>query len=334
MSADLQTILQTIQLNDYITVAMVTAVTYDYLLTLSREIDYVWHRRWSWVSTLFFVVSTNASNTFIVGSTFIPGPLLVSTALYLIIYWTFPIFIAAADLVMILRVYAMWRQSRWILGVLLFIYVPLVIISFVLAGIYYNPNTSFSVTIVQVLDFSFCDGLSTVPTPLLLGISIPRFVLGVALLVLAVIPTLKQSVEIYRATKAWQSNKNMRGLTRDGILYFLVNVIYNTHDIIVNASGPTISATATIYLALFSSIAICTIMPRFIISIRELYNPEARRDWQGIDSGFGLSSQSTGGRMPTAYTEIVQGQSRITEGDEDVTRAMPLQMLNDKTRQV
>ena len=210
------------------------------------------------------------------------------------------------------------------------------------------------VTIVQVLDFSFCDGLSTVPTPLLLGISIPRFVLGVALLVLAVIPTLKQSVEIYRATKAWQSNKNMRGLTRDGILYFLVyvatffssncmdtnrpqtdrNVIYNTHDIIVNASGPTISATATIYLALFSSIAICTIMPRFIISIRELYNPEARRDWQGIDSGFGLSSQSTGGRMPTAYTEIVQGQSRITEGDEDVTRAMPLQMLNDKTRQV
>ena len=196
--------------------------------------------------------------------------------------------------------------------------------------------------------------MSTVPTPLQLGISIPRFVLGVALLVLAVVPTLQQSVEVYRATKAWQSNKNMQKLTRDGILYFLVyvatffssdymdtnrpqtdrNVFYNTHDVIVN--GSTISATSTIYLALFSSIAICTIMPRFIISIRELYDREVRRDWQGIDSGFGLLSRSTGGRMSTGitYTEVVQGQGWTAEGDEDVTRATPLQVLNDKTRQV
>ena len=146
----------------------------------------------------------------------------------------------------------------------------------------------------------------------------------------------------------------MQKLTRDGILYFLVyvatffssdymdtnrpqtdrNVFYNTHDVIVN--GSTISATSTIYLALFSSIAICTIMPRFIISIRELYDREVRRDWQGIDSGFGLLSRSTGGRMSTGitYTEVVQGQGWTAEGDEDVTRATPLQVLNDKTRQV
>lgn len=45
--------------------------------------------------------------------------------------------------VMILRVYAMWNRSNRILSVLLFIYVPQVIISFIFAGIYYNPNTFF-----------------------------------------------------------------------------------------------------------------------------------------------------------------------------------------------
>jgi hypothetical protein len=43
---------------------------------------------------------------------------------------------------MILRVYAMWGQSRMILGALLFIYVPEVVIVFIFAGIYYSPYFS------------------------------------------------------------------------------------------------------------------------------------------------------------------------------------------------
>ena len=45
---------------------------------------------------------------------------------------------------MILRVYAMWNQSKWILYILLFIYVPQVIAPFIVEGIYLNPNTYFS----------------------------------------------------------------------------------------------------------------------------------------------------------------------------------------------
>jgi ABC-type uncharacterized transport system permease subunit len=45
--------------------------------------------------------------------------------------------------VMILRVYAMWNQSKQILYSLLFIYVPQVMVSFIVTGIYYNPNTHF-----------------------------------------------------------------------------------------------------------------------------------------------------------------------------------------------
>ena len=44
---------------------------------------------------------------------------------------------------MILRVYAMWNQSKMILRLLLFIYVPQVIVSLVFAGLY-NTGTYLS----------------------------------------------------------------------------------------------------------------------------------------------------------------------------------------------
>ena len=45
---------------------------------------------------------------------------------------------------MIMRVYAMWNRSKRILYILLFIYVPLVVASFVFAGVYFSSNTYYS----------------------------------------------------------------------------------------------------------------------------------------------------------------------------------------------
>jgi hypothetical protein len=45
---------------------------------------------------------------------------------------------------MILRVYAMWNLSKRILYILIFIYVPQIIGSFVFQGIYNNPNLYLS----------------------------------------------------------------------------------------------------------------------------------------------------------------------------------------------
>ena len=82
------------------------------------------------------------------------------------------------------------------------------------------------VTIVRVLDLSFCN-ISWANAPLLLDLynDIPRFVLGATLLVLAVAQTLKQSVDMYKATKQWQPNQYMKLLVRDGIIYFIVYVM-------------------------------------------------------------------------------------------------------------
>ena len=190
------------------------------------------------------------------------------TITYLVACWEFPIFLNAADcallypstsfppfvigitVVMILRVYAMWNQSKRILWALLFIYAPQVIVSFVFTGIYDNLNThlsgmsrvelhaslkshaggwrhllaSFSpVTVVQFLDLSFCTAsLNNVPSLLIIYDAIPRFVLAVVLLALAVTQTLTQSIHMYKATKQWQPNQYIQQFVTDGILYFLV----------------------------------------------------------------------------------------------------------------
>ncbi|KAI9457547.1 hypothetical protein HD554DRAFT_1769883 [Boletus coccyginus] len=340
MSSNVQSGLEFLQLNDYISVVIVTAILYDYFLTFSREIDYVWCKPWSWVSIMYILVRYVG----LLGSTFVPGPITMyvhqftaihtirlrhgyskGTVLYLVIYWAFPIFLLSADLVMILRVYAMWNRSKWILSILLFVCVPQVVISFVLAGIYYNPNTYFSVTIIQVGGFSFCNGLSEIPSPLLLGVTIPRFVLGVTLLTLAAIPTLKGSIEMYRATRIWQLNQYVQQLMRDGIFYFFVVALYNVHDIIT--SGPAIDATPVLILTAFSYIAICPIMPRFIISVRELYEHDLRGRWQGIDTGFGMLSEP-------AHEDATVTVVAFSDGDADESEAIRLELLVDNTCRV
>ena len=83
-----------------------------------------------------------------------------------------------------------------------------------------------TVTIAQVLDFSFCNfSLTNASSHLLLGITALRIVLSVMLLVLAIFSTLKESVAVYKATKQWQPNHYMQLFAKDGIFYFIVYVL-------------------------------------------------------------------------------------------------------------
>ena len=197
---------------------------------------------------------------------------LKGTAVSWVIDWVFLIFLNAADcelllhmfhlpptvisiaVVMIMRVYAMWNRSKWILYLLLFIYVPQVVITFVFAGVYgtskYLTGMSqifltchstltqvalhfllpFSpVTTVQIMDFTVCNP-SWSNTPFVIEVfnEMPRFVLGAMLFILAVTQTLKQSLTMYKATKRWQPNRYMERLAKDGVIYFLVYVSVST----------------------------------------------------------------------------------------------------------
>ena len=159
--------------------------------------------------------------------------------------------VISITVIMLLQVYAMWNRSKRILYVLLFIYVPEVIATIIFVGVFdtspylssmswinfmshsgltqVTPDLlppSLSVTTVQVLDFSFCN-TSHNHTSLIAAVyaSMPQFVLSAILLVLAVTQTLKESINMYKATKQWQPNRYMGQLVKDGIMYFLVCVL-------------------------------------------------------------------------------------------------------------
>ena len=81
------------------------------------------------------------------------------------------------------------------------------------------------VTVVQVIDFSFCQGLvSNTSFHLALAITTLGMILGIMLLMLAVITTFKESVVLYKVTKQWQPNRYMQLFVKDGILYFVAYV--------------------------------------------------------------------------------------------------------------
>ncbi|KAI9456196.1 hypothetical protein HD554DRAFT_2078122 [Boletus coccyginus] len=229
---------------------------------------------------------------------------------------------------MILRVYTMWNQSRTILRVLLFIYLVQTILSVLYAGIYINPNTYLSVTITQIPDLSnpsFCTPFLNVPPNLTVYFMIPRFVLSVVLLVLALAQTLKQSVEMYKATEQWQPNRYMQLLVRDGIIYFFTSLLYNTTETILSGTGFSTSNPMIIVPVCFVYVLFATIMPRFIISVREAYDRDfRRRGWQGGDTPFGLLSQSIIG-----FAVVDSGQDQVGEGHSEVQ----LEVLGDVARQ-
>ncbi|KAF8126722.1 hypothetical protein EV363DRAFT_1418649 [Boletus edulis] len=290
MSTKLQSTLELLVLTNYMSLVIVTAVVYDhglldsvlYLNQYNRSRQYL--HTWSSGSSVIFRLST----------------------------WTFVVFLFATDLVMILRVFAMWNQSRMILYILLTIYVPQIISTVVFYGIYENPDAHSSVRVVRVVDFSFCNtSFANFPRLVTVSIVVPRFVLATTLMILAVFQTLKQSVRMYKATKQWRPNRYMQQLVSDGIIYFVVNVFYHITGLLA-----LVSNNDSLFLDAFSYIIFYPLIPRFIISIRELYD----RDIHGrlhIDTGFGVQLRSNVGLDTTVSAMVFadESQAREVEGD-------------------
>ena len=54
--------------------------------------------------------------------------------------------------------------------------------------------------------------------------SIPRSVVGILLLILAISQTLRRSIGMYKMTRQWQFNKYMKLFVKDGMLFFVLYV--------------------------------------------------------------------------------------------------------------
>ncbi|KIJ16530.1 hypothetical protein PAXINDRAFT_168608 [Paxillus involutus ATCC 200175] len=251
MSSEIRSILASIQLNDYATVSIATAVGYDFILTFINEIDHVWKRPWSWVSTLFILVRyVGCLNA-------------LCTVMNLISLWTLPVFLGASDLLMILRVYAMYNRSRRILAILLVIYILVMVPVIAKLAAYIMTEKDYLTVVLSVADVKFCvladnKPLITTYTVIALGI------LGVLLCILAVAKFVRHSLEMHKAIKQWRSDQYMKLFARESILYFIANLLFYVVFCIPNFGTPYI------VLLIMSGVFPYVLAPRFVLSVREL----------------------------------------------------------------
>ncbi|KAG9315361.1 hypothetical protein JVU11DRAFT_4507 [Chiua virens] len=229
-------------------------------------------------------------------------------------HWTCMLFLAAADFVMILRVWAMYNQSKPILGFLLILF-SLEILSLIVAAVVYAHPQNMPVVTLQILEYKYC-AVQLKPRIWNRLTDILQIVFAAALCVLAVVQFVKQSLQMYRLTKQWQINRYMNLLVRQGVTYFFAIFLINFVDLLTATGKLPTSGKHMESLYLLSYVSLFTLTPRFIMSIRELHTQNMQgRCGTGIDTGFGFSMISYYSRRP-AFVDVEQSDG--TEIVEDI----------------
>ncbi|KAH7920632.1 hypothetical protein BV22DRAFT_1132910 [Leucogyrophana mollusca] len=246
-------------------VVMATVLVYDYLLTIGQEVEYVWQRPMSLMSFLYYVVRylglfvamyvgsswavftadglvarfsvSGSMGKFIRGSVPVsrfpvlpPSPsnaYNVCAGFYVFGNLGFYVIISASAAIMVLRVFAMYNQSRIILGVLLLFFVPTVVTTIVsMVKIFNISSVKSGVITLDLLGTNYCATLpwSRAESLLLIYLTIPRICFDVLLVVLAVGRLVKDTVD-NRMPGKWQPNVYLRMLAPDSIIYFLLNLV-------------------------------------------------------------------------------------------------------------
>jgi len=298
MDSSLQNDLASLQLSNCVSLVIVTAIAYDYILTFSREMEYIWNKPWSLVSTLFVIVRYLGLCGFMMdcflGTSFLPGPAKLCGVLEIITLWAIFIYICAADLMMILRIWAMYNRSKIILGILLTSYLGEIIPSTIASVVYSNPK-SFVVIVNQLLDLSFCS-LGAISASWNKATSLSQLVHAGVMCTLVVIQFTARSAQMYRATKQWQLGPFVNLLIVEGVVYFLAILMWNLVNTLYAFGHLSGDGPSYVVLSLLEVIPIATLTPRFILSMRELYARSVhggRAD--NIDTGFGLATLSDPG---------------------------------------
>jgi len=214
------------------------------------------------------------------GGSFIPGPVTMCTILFQVYLGSNIVFFAAVDLIMVLRVYAMYGRSRTILAILLATYIPSVVVSCVTT--IYKPQIDVSV----LFDATICTASYNVPTSIGVYFLIPKVVLSVVLCGFAVIRLVRESLQMHRAIKKWQSNQYLELLVRESVLYFVANLFAHVVPMVIGAG--VLQELSSLLLYTLGVIAPVVLPPRLIINLRELHTHVVG---DHIDTGFGAISR-------------------------------------------
>ena len=99
--------------------------------------------------------------------------------------------------------------------------------------------------------------------------------------------------------------------------------------------GPQWNDISIVLLDMLSIMALCPLVPRFIPSLRELYDRNLAGRWRGIDTTFGGSSQSIPSRSFAIAFAGISSKGLVVEGCvHDLVPVIPLKVVGNGAHQV
>jgi len=216
-----------------------------------------------------------------VGTSFLPETAKLYWVLYVIQMWAITLYVFAADLVMILRLWAMYNRSKIILGIVLTSYLGEIVVSTIASIIYSMPYRNI---IVTVNSLKAADLFQLVHAGVMCALLMIQFTI--------------RSVEMYRATKQWRLGRFVNLLVVEGIAYFFAMLAW-TLLVTLNTFGnlSAVGPKQLVPLSLLEYVPISTLTPRLVLNIREMYARSTIHVGRehGIDTGFGLSALASYG---------------------------------------
>ncbi|KAF9220134.1 hypothetical protein BS17DRAFT_355952 [Gyrodon lividus] len=269
MGVSLQVNLGGLQFTNYCSVVIITTISYDYLLTLGREVELIWRRPWSLVSSLYVLIRylgiVLAIMDAIWGS-LIYMPELVRIDTFKFINWGNYVYMLALEATMILRIFAMYNRSRRLLYFLLALFLPVVVVELVLSVLYFGPRNGMYVTNISLAGMEVCTANFSSSPLLYIYFSLPGIVFDGTLAMFAIARLIQHTANTQRSLGAWEMNVYMRVLARDSILCFMGNFTYRSFNLIPITNLPPPCKTLA---QAFCSIEPFVLPPRLVIGFRE-----------------------------------------------------------------
>ncbi|KAF4600583.1 hypothetical protein EYR38_005222 [Pleurotus pulmonarius] len=219
------------QQSTYLPVAGAGLFIYDYVLTLSDEARYVWTAPWSLGKILFLLTRYP---TFIdvalamyrnLGYSLTSG---TCSLLYNISGWTTIIGIAIAEIIMLMRVWAIWNQTRTA-GLLLATLIIASMIGAFVSFVKFHEKQEFIELYKISPNLQGCYG--TVGTKVVFIIYVIATVFEILMVILMIVKGMRDSVRR-------DSSSLLYNVYQDGILYYVVLFASSVANTVLILAGP------------------------------------------------------------------------------------------------
>ncbi|KZT61332.1 hypothetical protein CALCODRAFT_480046 [Calocera cornea HHB12733] len=268
---DLQTIitaLQDVQISRYLSLASYVALVYDFLLTLPTEITLIWNGRWSIVKILFFIIRYTVPIVITVNlvqltgySNFVSGNLSTNfcqRVILVLIYWQL-IALAMVDVIVCLRIHAIWQRRRDVFVILAGMWLVTYIVTFSVT--IWITKTAFS-SISYIAEINLC---GATPPKFLWTAWLPGVVFEAAVCTLTSVRTFQH----------WRHDgvALRDALSQDGLIYFLFGFITRLFNLLI--WGGVNTATYWALLGEQFSFALTGIVcSRLLLNLRGVQNQQ------------------------------------------------------------